>query len=99
MTGTFARSGRSGECVLSRCGTSIKLGDLVYLWHGLERQTVCLACAKSRWGYAPTDAAPSSPAASSRERIGFDSTKEILRSLQAKVNARDPKLKQSGGDR
>lgn len=99
MTGKFAPSGRAGECVLSHCTTVIKAGELVYLWRGLARQTVCLECAKARWGYEPTSA-PELPAATpTPESIGFDSTKQILKSLQSKVNAGDPKLRQMGGDR
>ena len=98
MTGTFAPSGRSGECVLPKCRTVIQLGELVYLWKGIDRQTVCLPCAKARWGYEPSDATPTSAPTSEKASIGFDSTRSILRKLQ-QANANDPKFRAAGGDR
>ncbi len=98
MTGTFAPSGREGLCVLSECRNVIKLGDLVYLFKGIARSTVCLDCAKTRWGYTPSDATVAAPVPSSKTSIGFDSTRSILKRLQA-ANANDPKWKQAGGDR
>lgn len=94
MTGHFTRSGRTGPCVISDCKTLIHAGELVYLWKGIDRQTVCLGCAKSRWGYDPTDAPIVLSPAPARESIGFDSAKQILQSLQRKANAGDPKLRQ-----
>jgi hypothetical protein len=98
MTGTFARSARTGECVSERCSAVIQAGEMAYLWHGLERQTVCLACAKSRWGYEPSNVPIVAPERPERATLGFDSTRAILKKLQ-QANAHDPKWKQAGGDR
>lgn len=98
MTGEFVIAGRQSPCVMSDCRNVIRAGERVYLFKKLEQQTVCLDCAKARWGYEPLEAAPSSTPAATSERIGFDSTKSILKSLQ-QANANDPKFRQSGGDR
>ena len=94
MTGLFATASRDGVCVSLKCNTPIKSGELVYLFKKAERQTVCLSCAKARWGYEPSDVVPVS-ASSSRESIGFDSTKTILKRLQ-RANANDPKMRAAG---
>lgn len=96
MTGCFAIAARASICVSLDCKHSIAPGDQVYLWHKLERQAICLSCAKARWGYTPDQAAPVTSQATERASLGFDSTKSILRALQAKANARDPKLRQAG---
>lgn len=99
MTGIFATAVRSGECISLDCRTVIRLGDPVYLFKKLERQIVCLSCAKRRWGYTPEDqpATVESPKPA-RESIGFDSTGAILRKLQ-QANRNDPRMRQAGGDR
>lgn len=99
MTGLFTRALRECACVSLNCNAPIKIGDQVYLFKKSERQTICLSCAKARWGYEPNQVA-SSPvsSSSSRESIGFDSTRTILKKLQ-QSNQHDPKMRQAGGDR
>jgi hypothetical protein len=98
MTGEFVKAARASECISLNCRTVIQPGEMVYLFKKLERQTVCLDCAKSRWGYSPEDQPmPSSPAPE-RQRLGFDSTGTILRKLQH-ANRNDPRMRQAGGDR
>lgn len=100
MTGMFAKAARASECVSMHCRTVIQAGELVYLFMKHERQTVCLDCAEKRWGYRPSDPVPvTTTPTTHKPRIGFDSAKSILQSLQRQANANDPKLRQSGGDR
>lgn len=99
MKGTFSKVPRAGACAFLTCAVKFQPGDLVYLVRGLERQTVCLDCAKSRWGFTPESQVPSSKSqAREHQSIGFDSTRSILNRLREKTNANDPKLKQLGGD-
>ncbi len=94
MTGIFVKSPSLGQCVF--CPRSFVVGEVIYLWHKLEKQTVCGYCAKERWGYAPNNAPVLSAPPAEKSSVGFDSTRAILRSLQSKANQNDPKLRQSG---
>jgi hypothetical protein len=98
MTGIFATAKRPSACVLLKCGAVIHVGEVAYLFKSLERQTVCLDCAKARWGYVPSETTPIVTRAAERQSLGFDSTRSILQSLQQRANRGDSKLRQAGGD-
>ena len=96
MTGVFAPATRASVCVSFDCQARIQTGELVYLFRGIDRQTVCLACAKRRWDYAPADAVDvPTRSKSAPESIGFDSAKTILQRLQ-RANVNDPKMRAAG---
>lgn len=96
MTGIFTTAPRNFECITLDCRTVIRAGEPVYLFKKLERQPVCLPCAKRRWGYSPEDAPAASTPQTERASIGFDSTRSILKQLQARANANDPKSRAAG---
>lgn len=96
MTGIFGVAARASVCVTLACNARIRAGEQVYFFRGLDRQAVCLTCAKSRWGYEPSNEPRIVKPASPRESIGFDSTRAILKKLQAADNANDRRLRQAG---
>lgn len=98
MTGHFGASPRASVCVTLNCHFRIQPGAEVYFFRGLERQTVCLSCAKARWGYEPSMEVERVTPAPERQSIGFDSTGAILRKLQ-QANRNDPRMRAAGGDR
>lgn len=98
MTGHFGAAPRQSVCVTLACSARIQPGAQVYFFRGLERQTVCLPCAKRRWGYTPDDVRPPRIDETHEQvkPLGFDSTRSILKSLQAHANRNDPKSRAAG---
>lgn len=97
MTGAFITAVRTAPCVISTCRTVIHTGAWVYLWRGIDRQTVCPACALTRWGYQPpSDAPPAVPTPVVSKPSGFVPVGKITPKELEQFNASDPKLKAAG---